>query len=418
MKQTQNQYPVVEPHAQIAANDPNLSNTAIVHLRDGEVVLYKRERSARWQARFKLFDRKWRRVTTQHASLEYAVRAACEAYDEARFRERLGLPQATKRFDAVARATVAELRDDLASGTGKSIYTDYVQVIEKYLLPFLGKRWITAIDASALKEFEAWRNKQLGRVPRASTMLTHAAALSRVFDVAVRKGWLSDKHLVPRLNTKGQRSVARPAFEPKEIEALLMFMPSWMGEAHRPAATEMRELLRDYVEVLLYTGMRHGTESFNLRWQHIDIYTDAQTGTTYTRIWVSGKTGPRSLIAKHTATPALNRIRSRFADLAVGTLAQTLERKHNDWVFRLRNGNRTPSLGGTFKQLMRASGLLKSAGGTNRTLYSLRHTYATQALLAEGVDVHTLARQMGTSVVMIERHYSKLTATMAAGRLA
>jgi len=57
--------------------------------------------------------------------------------------------------------------------------------------------------------------------------------------------------------------------------------------------------------------------------------------------------------------------------------------------------------------------LLINAG----TLYSLRHTYATAELLAE-TDIHTLARQMGISVLMLERHYSKLTATLAAGQLA
>jgi hypothetical protein len=35
-----------------------------------------------------------------------------------------------------------------------------------------------------------------------------------------------------------------------------------------------------------------------------------------------------------------------------------------------------------------------------------------------GTDIHTLARQMGTSVLMLERHYSKLTATLAADKLA
>jgi integrase len=40
------------------------------------------------------------------------------------------------------------------------------------------------------------------------------------------------------------------------------------------------------------------------------------------------------------------------------------------------------------------------------------------ALLTGDVDIHTLARQMGNSVLMLERHYSKLTATMAAERLA
>jgi hypothetical protein len=35
-----------------------------------------------------------------------------------------------------------------------------------------------------------------------------------------------------------------------------------------------------------------------------------------------------------------------------------------------------------------------------------------------GTDIHTLARQMGTSVLMLERFYSKLTATSAASKLA
>jgi integrase len=67
---------------------------------------------------------------------------------------------------------------------------------------------------------------------------------------------------------------------------------------------------------------------------------------------------------------------------------------------------------------MRDSGLLLNAQAQTRTLYSLRHTYATLALLRGGTDIHTLSKQMGNSAAMIERHYSKLTATLAAERLA
>jgi integrase len=67
---------------------------------------------------------------------------------------------------------------------------------------------------------------------------------------------------------------------------------------------------------------------------------------------------------------------------------------------------------------MRDSGLLKNTEGQNRTLYSLRHTYATLTMLQGTVDIHILSRQMGNSAAMIERHYSKLTATMAADKLA
>ena len=47
--------------------------------------------------------------------------------------------------------------------------------------------------------------------------------------------------------------------------------------------------------------------------------------------------------------------------------------------------------------------------GQNRILYSFRHTYAKFALLNGGLDIHTLAIQIGISIAMIERHYSHLT---------
>jgi integrase len=52
-----------------------------------------------------------------------------------------------------------------------------------------------------------------------------------------------------------------------------------------------------------------------------------------------------------------------------------------------------------------------------RVFYSLRHTYATLALTHDRVPIHTLAKQMGTSVVMIERHYSHLKVTQALDQL-
>ena len=85
------------------------------------------------------------------------------------------------------------------------------------------------------------------------------------------------------------------------------------------------------------------------------------------------------------------------------------------WLFRTSDGRRPSSFNGLFRRLLRHCELLTNAARETRTLYSLRHTYATAELLA-GTDIHTLAKQMGTSVGMLERHYSKLTATLAAGR--
>jgi integrase len=59
-----------------------------------------------------------------------------------------------------------------------------------------------------------------------------------------------------------------------------------------------------------------------------------------------------------------------------------------------------------------------TATGQNRSLYSLRHTYATLEPTENRTNLNRLAKQAGTSVGVIEKHYSKLTATMAADRLA
>jgi integrase len=55
--------------------------------------------------------------------------------------------------------------------------------------------------------------------------------------------------------------------------------------------------------------------------------------------------------------------------------------------------------------------------GQKRVFYSLRHTYATLALTHDKVPIHTLAKQMGTSVLMIEKHYSHLKVVQAINQL-
>jgi integrase len=61
---------------------------------------------------------------------------------------------------------------------------------------------------------------------------------------------------------------------------------------------------------------------------------------------------------------------------------------------------------------------LQNANAHNRTLYSLRHTCAILELLRAHTDIHKLAKQISSSASVIERHNSKLTASMAVERLA
>jgi integrase len=193
-------------------------------------------------------------------------------------------------------------------------------------------------------------------------------------------------------------------------------MVEWSAKGRLAVEREMRPLLRDYVEMLLLTGMRHGTEALGISWKHIEWHTDKDI--RYLRIWVNGKTGGRWLIAKHRAVDVLKRLHSRQQTHNGIEFEQLLKARIAHKLFTFSNGYQPPSLNGTFRRLMRDSGLEKNSEGRTRTLYSLRHTYATLELIENRMDLHPLAKQMGNSAAMIERHYSKLTATMAADRLA
>ena len=109
----------------------------------------------------------------------------------------------------------------------------------------------------------------------------------------------------------------------------------------------------------------------------------------------------------------LKRIHSRTDAIKNMPFDVMLKKKLDLPVFCLPDGSVTEHLRQTFKAFLTEAGLLKCPKtGQDRTLYSLRHTYATFALVNDGMDIHALAKQMGTSIGMIERHYSHLTPRM------
>lgn len=69
---------------------------------------------------------------------------------------------------------------------------------------------------------------------------------------------------MPKLNTRGEKSKPHPAFSKDEMENLLAFMEPWSKQCRLATEREIRPLLRDYVEMFLYTGMRCGTEALGM----------------------------------------------------------------------------------------------------------------------------------------------------------
>ena len=156
-------------------NVPKLSPASVTML-DGNIVLYRRTRTRKWQARFKVGNY-WKRITTKSLNLENAKDVALEHYMEHLFKQKHGIPSVSKRFADIAKLSVAEMRRKLEAGEGKKIFVDYVAVTENYLIPFFGKFNIANIGYKQVHAYEQWRREKFGRELKASTVNTHNSRL-------------------------------------------------------------------------------------------------------------------------------------------------------------------------------------------------------------------------------------------------
>jgi hypothetical protein len=330
-------------------------------LRDGEVVVYRGSASPLYQCRYKLADGQWHRQSTRKASIEKAVSVACLLYDEARFRQKLGLAHKAQTFAQIAHETQIELRQQIDLKRGRGALDSYVTCNEKYFLPYFADKRMEELVYKDIIEFEVWRNRQMNKQPKASTLNNFATAWNRLIKTAIDRGYLSENATIPRLTTQGIKSNPRPAFNRTEIDSLHTYMKTWCLGGRVGIDSEMRLLLRDYIEILLYTGIRHGTEAMGIFWNNIEWHTDKQV--RYLRLWIDGKTGGRWLIAKHKAVEVLERLHKRQTDICNIEFEELFKTRVKHKLFRISNNYQPPSLNGTFRLLMRDCGLLKSNEG-------------------------------------------------------
>lgn len=305
-------------------------------------------------------------------------------------------------FAVVANKVVEKLQQTLEAQIKKSKQRDYLALIVKYHIPFFGQISITSISGDHLDQFDDWRKKQMGKTPSKSTVLNHNTALTLVFDYAVKQGYML-RTQVPELSNNGEAGKRRAAFTKEEYYKVKNFIAQMTLNSRKEKTRQIRELLLDYIEIAVHSGLRPGTEIDNLNWS--DIHIDYDKGLYYVYLTVrKGKTtkytGTREVVAKSEIAPALKRLTDRFPN-----------RKPDDRLFRLSDGSTTTELSKTFDKALQESNLKLSSNG-DRTLYSLRHSYITWELMAQKVSIDVLARQCGTSIQMIEQHYSHVVPRM------
>ena len=141
-------------------------------------------------------------------------------------------------------------------------------LLEQYHSPFFDRTYITSIDQDKLKEFDIWRIQKAGKVLNKSTLLNHNAALQMVFEAAVENQWMLPVQ-VPVLSNKGEQGARRTAFSEVEYEKVVETIESMRDNSRKEKTRQIRELLLDYADLVVNTGIRPGTEMEELTWADI-----------------------------------------------------------------------------------------------------------------------------------------------------
>jgi integrase len=388
-----------------------------VVLKPEQLRLIRRDGTSKWQVHYKIDGvKKWYRQTTGTKDLSQAKKLAERMFMKATFAYEDGKPIVSKKFKPVAEFVLNRLLEKVKHGTAKPSDKDYISALRIYLIPFYSQYNVDSINPAAISAFHDWRRETVGRELSGSAQNNHNAAFNLVIDEAIERGYMTE-YMRPATKNTGGESDRRAEFSHEELQKLLEFAPQFVERGRTAKVRAVRELLAIYVPFMAATGMRPGTEAEYLEWRHIDVEVRNGEPVLHFRLQ-KGKKGPRNFVAHNSCWLLLEKLRQMSPDLEKMTLKEVLKKKVAKRVFRMRDGTVPDNYNKPFRQMLEESGLLYCPiSNKERSLYSLRHYYATQHLL-EGIPIHDLAENMGTSIKMITDHYSHLTPLMKAKQFA
>jgi integrase len=364
---------------------------------DGLLVIYRR--GEKFYARIRLPPKKyiWRSLKTRSEHL--ALERGRKLFLDIQFKAKYGLAIRSTRFDAALNAYLAMREESHRRGKTSAGMIRQIRRVSRFWREYAGRMLIENIGDQHLRNYLAWRSDYYARkqvlpknaklVPTDKTLQWELMLGKAVLRWAAQKGMRGDRPL-PTFSFVPRAKRVRPAFEQEDFERLLRTLEDRIRSASCVRYTRSREMIRDYVVLLANSGIRIG-EANSLRRRDVSAFIDDK-GRHNFRLLVKGKTGERDVIPRVTAVPVIDRLLARSSDDAP--------------LFQMQDGRAVTTLIDQFDAALRDANLLHNSRGERFTLYSLRHYYAVVALRS-GVGVFELARNMGTSVHVIQSYYGK-----------
>jgi integrase len=374
---------------------------------DGRVILYKRDnlKDPVWQARVRVPNSTgYKRITTKTSDQREAERFALNYYEELYIHVKTGGSIKSKTFKQVFaewEKHVATMGHTRKGGSWEAT----IERIRVYALTFFGPMRMNDIGPVQFADYWEWRKKNYNRTkPTNGTLRRERTSILPVFKYAVSKGYLT---AVPDTDPPKATLERRPTFTLEEWQKIYTAARKWVTEGQTKATSRQRNLAQLYILILANTGLRVG-ELRGLRWG--DLRTVKTEDDTRLIAEVRGKTGAREVVFQAGAQKYVERLYDRRIE-ELGENPPT-----DEVLFCHKDGTPIQSMKTGFNALLKFAGVPVERNGGSRTLYSLRHFYATMRL-SNDTSPFLLARQMGTSVEMLEKFYGQTVSSALAARI-
>lgn len=376
---------------------------------DGRVILYLRRdgRSPLYQAKIKVpGSTGYKRVSTKTSNQREAERIALDLYEELYFHVKSGGTLTSKTYKQVFK----EWKSSIEVEPDPKIKTRLLGIlsrVETYSVEYFGAKDVRSITKREFAEYWDWRKANYKRVaPSNGTLNRERTSIISLFKFAVDRGYITALPDIPKNEVKG--IARRSTFTNDEWRKITRNMREWVKAGRNKGKGRERFILQQYVLILANTGMRVG-EIRHLRWS--DLRTVKTLDGRRLIGDVRGKTGRREVVFQKGSEEYIKRLYDFRKEELGGNPLQ------NELVFLSRkSGKAYTTFKTSFNSMLRFAGIDVERDGERRTIYSLRHFYATQRL-SEGTSAYLLAQQMGTSVEMLEKFYGHVVTADVADQI-
>jgi integrase len=411
---------------------------------DGRLFVYKRTVDANvWNFRANIDGvRGYIRRSTKQANLTLAISEAKNGYIELVGRQRQHLTILKTKFDDVFNIWLKEAKK---RKTDKR-YSYTVGTYNRYLKGHFGNLEVTQLRQKQIDNYWKYmenfyvdgegkdrlivnekriasKTKTSNNIkikPKYGTLRAEASIINEFLEWALRNEYVGREFRL-RAKDAGYRAEERrvgrrETFTEHEWNTLTSYLRSYRdnlgifkNDRTHKGHKRQRQMFYCFVLFMASVGLRVG-EGKGLRWGDIKYVYNDKEGKWTTQVTVRAET---SKVREQRIAIAHS---ERCRDWLQSWREESEFNSDDDLVFYGSNNEIGNDFSVSFKTFLkrceyknREGGLLKTQNGDTRTLYSLRHLYATFRITKANVEIYALAKSMGTSVKMIEQHYGHLT---------